>query len=137
MEIRFKIWVENDGVTLFGHGVEELLKGIDECRSLFAAAKKLKMSYRAAWGKIKDAEKRTGMQLVVTNGRKGMHLIENAQRIIMEFAKLENNVNELLHNCSNSLPIQDRESLQNTSATRPAPQTLEHSRLHMPHRAYA
>ncbi|NPU83007.1 MAG: LysR family transcriptional regulator [Syntrophaceae bacterium] len=137
MEIKFKLWIEQNGITLFGHGLEELLKGIDEYQSLFGAARKLKMSYRAAWGKIKDAEKRTGIQLVVTNGRKGMLLTENARRIVMEFENMENNINQLLHDCSNSFPIPDLGGMQNESHPLPTSKMLEHSRLHMPHRAYA
>lgn len=113
MEIRFKIWVENEGVTLFGHGVEELLKGIDECRSLFGAARKLKMSYRAAWGKIKEAEKRTGTKLVVTSGHKGMILTDDARRILSEFDQLEKETGKFLHQCGDSLKISGHTGLQN------------------------
>jgi molybdate transport system regulatory protein len=37
---------------------------VDECQSLNAAAKKLDISYRLAWGKIKAAEARLGFELV-------------------------------------------------------------------------
>ena len=61
MEIKHKIWVENDGKTIFGPGRDILFKAIDECHSLNAAAKKLGMSYRPAWGRVMASEKRLGL----------------------------------------------------------------------------
>jgi molybdate transport system regulatory protein len=40
------------------------LRAIDELHCLSAAAKKLNMSYRAAWGRLKASEERLGMKLV-------------------------------------------------------------------------
>ena len=53
MEIKHKLWLERDGHVIFGPGREGMLKAIEECHSLSAAAKKLRMSYRAAWGRLK------------------------------------------------------------------------------------
>jgi len=137
MTIRFKIWVEEDGTTLFGHGLEELLKGIDEYRSLFGAARKLKMSYRAAWGKIKEAEKRTGTKLVITCGHKGMILTEDARKFMKEFATLEERINDYLKKNSESFRIMEQTDAatesNSSSHANPTPQ----SSLNMPRRAYA
>ena len=67
MEIKYKIWIEKDGKVVFGRGRDDILKAIDEQRSLNAAAKKLEMSYRAAWGRLKASQERMGMRLVVVN----------------------------------------------------------------------
>ena len=56
MEIKYKIWIEKNGKVVFGKGRDNILKAIDEQRSLNAAAKKLEMSYRAAWGRLKASE---------------------------------------------------------------------------------
>jgi hypothetical protein len=64
IELKFKVWLEKDNHVLFGHGRVELLKAIDECNSLNAAAKKLSMSYRAAWGRLQASERRLGCHLV-------------------------------------------------------------------------
>lgn len=137
MTIRFKIWVEEDGTTLFGHGLEELLKGIDEYRSLFGAARKLKMSYRAAWGKIKEAEKRTGTKFVITSGHKGMILTEDAKKFMKEFEALEEMINDYLKKNSESFKITEQmdaaSESDSSSHANPTPQ----SSLHMPSRAYA
>ncbi|MBT8490601.1 MAG: LysR family transcriptional regulator [Deltaproteobacteria bacterium] len=74
MKIKYKIWLEKDERVLFGHGREALLKAIEECQSLNAAAKKLNMSYRAAWGRLKASEDRMGCKLVEHQQGKRMHL---------------------------------------------------------------
>ena len=137
MTIRFKIWVEEEGTTLFGKGLEELLKGIDECRSLFGAARKLKMSYRAAWGKIKEAEKRTGTKLVITSGHKGMILTEDARKIIKEFEQLENRINDYLKKNSESFRITEQTDAASESNSSSHANSTSQSSLHMPRRAYA
>jgi len=55
--MRIRLWFETDSQMLFGLGRVLLLKKVDECGSLYKAAKEIGMSYRAAWGKIKATEK--------------------------------------------------------------------------------
>ena len=99
MEIKYKIWIEKNGKVVFGKGRNDILKAIDEQRSLHAAAKKLEMSYRAAWGRLKASEERTGMKLVdIGVHDKSMHLMPQARAIIERFEKLTNDVEKLLHN---------------------------------------
>jgi len=70
MEIKYKIWLEKDGKVIFGHGREELLQAVAECHSLNAAAKKLNMSYRAAWGRLRASEDRLGIKLIESDAAK-------------------------------------------------------------------
>jgi molybdate transport system regulatory protein len=101
MEIKYKIWIEKDGRVVFGKGRDAILTSIQDTRSLNAAAKKLKMSYRAAWGRLKASEERTGMKLVeVDSTEKGMHLTPQAKAIIERFEKLEEDVKSLLAKAS-------------------------------------
>lgn len=58
MEIKYKIWIEENGKVIFGKGRDEILKSIEQQHSLNAAAKELGMSYRAAWGRLKASEER-------------------------------------------------------------------------------
>ena len=98
MEIKYKIWIEKNGKVVFGKGRDEILKAIDEQRSLNAAAKKLEMSYRAAWGRLKASEERMGMKLVEIGDKdKSMQLTPQARAIIDRFEKLEKDVEKLLH----------------------------------------
>jgi molybdate transport system regulatory protein len=101
MEIKYKIWIEKDGKVLFGKGRDEILTAIQDTRSLNAAAKELKMSYRAAWGRLKASEERTGMKLVeVDPTERGMHLTEQAKAIMERFEKLDVDVKSLLTKAS-------------------------------------
>ena len=97
MKIKYKIWIEKDGKVVLGKGRDDILKAIDKHRSLNAAAKKLEMSYRAAWGRLKASEQRMGMKLVETSTReKSMQLTPQARGIIDRFEKLEKDVEKLL-----------------------------------------
>lgn len=99
MEIKHKVWIEKNGKVVFGKGRDFILKAIDEQRSLNAAAKKLGMSYRAAWGRLKASEERMGMKLVnIGVHDKSMQLTPQARAIIDRFEKLEQDVEKLLRN---------------------------------------
>jgi len=98
MEIKCKVWIEKNGKVIFGKGRDNILKAIDEQHSLNAAAKKLGMSYRAAWGRLKASEERMGMKLVETGAKeKSLQLTPLARKIIDRFDKLESDVENLLH----------------------------------------
>ena len=105
MDIKHKLWLECDGRVVFGPGRDGLLKAIDEYRSLSAAAKKLKMSYRAAWGRLKASEDRLGMKLVeLDNVKRGMHLTDDAKKLMDCFDHLEKEINRLLQDARDMLP---------------------------------
>jgi molybdate transport repressor ModE-like protein len=69
----FKLWLETDKGYVFGPGVYNLLKSIEEKGTLKDAAKSLEMSYRYAWGLIREAEERLGESLIeaTKGGRSG------------------------------------------------------------------
>jgi molybdate transport system regulatory protein len=97
LEIKYKIWIEKNGKVVFGKGRDDILQAIDEESSLNAAAKKLEMSYRAAWGRLKASEERMKIKLVETGVRdKSMRLTPQAREIIDRFEKLERDVEKLL-----------------------------------------
>lgn len=113
MEIKYKIWVERkqSGKVFFGKGREDILKAIGEEHSLNAAAKKLGMSYRAAWGRLKASEERLGMKLVDINpSEKTMQLTDQAKAMIDLFEKLEKDVEQLLQTAENDFQklLQDK-----------------------------
>jgi molybdate transport system regulatory protein len=97
MEIKYKIWLETEGKVVFGQGRETLFLAIEECRSLNAAAKKLGMSYRAAWGRLRASEARLGIKLVETDGAgKAMTLTPKARILLERFNHLESEVQNYL-----------------------------------------
>ncbi len=106
MKIRHKIWLERNGKTIFGKGREELLHAIEEHKSLYGAAKKLHMSYRAAWGRLKASEARLGMKLTCSDGQgKGLHLTPEAKELLEKFDKLEHDVETFLDSYSNTFSL--------------------------------
>jgi molybdate transport system regulatory protein len=66
ISVKSKVWLEDrQGRIIFGLGRMRILTAIEKCGSLNAAAKDLKMSYRAVWGKIKVTEEALGKPLLV------------------------------------------------------------------------
>jgi molybdate transport repressor ModE-like protein len=63
----YKFWLESEDGYVFGQGSFELLKGIQEKGSLSGSAKARGMSYRYAWGIIKEIEKRIGKPILETH----------------------------------------------------------------------
>ena len=97
MKIKYKIWIEKDGKVLFGRGRDDILTAVRDMRSLNAAAKKLQMSYRAAWGRLRASEDRMGIKLVESEtAEKGMHLTVQAEALIKRFERLEKEIEKLL-----------------------------------------
>ena len=65
LRARFKLWLSTREVEgIFGDGKWRLLKVIETEGSLKAASKKLRISYRKAWGDLKKAEECLGIALV-------------------------------------------------------------------------
>lgn len=63
---RYRFWLETEEEWVFGQGAFKLLKGIQEKGSLSGSAKALGMSYRYAWGIIKQIEKKMGVSVLKT-----------------------------------------------------------------------
>ena len=90
--VRSKIWIEDDrGEVVFGHGRYRILEAVNRFHSLQGAAKELKMSYRALWGRIKASEERLGQPLVMREGR-GSRLTPFAQQLMARYRELQNRV---------------------------------------------
>lgn len=71
-EGRLRLWVAIDGHNALGPGKVRLLEAIASAKSLSAAAKRLRMSYRLAWQHLRVIEERTGLT-VVEPQRGGRH----------------------------------------------------------------
>jgi molybdate transport system regulatory protein len=61
---RLKLWLESDGRVVMSDYRVRLLELVQETGSLARAASTLKLSYRRAWGKVKELEANLGMPLV-------------------------------------------------------------------------
>jgi len=104
MKIRYKIWLEKDGKVIFGKGRDEMFRAILECKSLQAAAKELKMSYRAAWGRLKASEERLGIKLVESDGaKKSLRLTAEAKELLEQYEQFEKELNDFMQKKSKAL----------------------------------
>src|SRR5260221_13111035 len=71
-KLKIRVWVEHNGVKVLGPGRIELLGHIDRRRSISAAAKQMRMSYRRAWSLVRDMNESASEPLVeVTTGGPG------------------------------------------------------------------
>ena len=64
MEPRAKLWIEQEGRLVLSDYRVRLLRLIDETGSLSDAASALDLSYRRAWGKVREIEQNLGVRLV-------------------------------------------------------------------------
>jgi molybdate transport system regulatory protein len=111
LAIKSKTWIEDEsGDVVFGAGRLRILELIAQYGSIHAAAKELRMSYRAVWGKIKATEDRLGQPLVRRKPdgtrRGGSELTPFADNIMERFRHLqvlvEKEADELFENAFSS-----------------------------------
>ncbi|MGA2782017.1 MAG: LysR family transcriptional regulator [Smithella sp.] len=113
MEIKHKIWLEEEGMTVFGPGRNEFFKMIEECQSLNSAAKKLHISYRLIWGKIKDAEARLGVNLVeIKSFERRIQLSKTAKALLAIFDDLEKEIAPILKKAEKKCTVLKRKAIK-------------------------
>jgi molybdate transport system regulatory protein len=90
---RLSIRVELAAGVRIGPGKVMLLEEIARSGSISAAGRKLKMSYRRAWGLVEDLNRGLGTAVVVTTaggaGGGGARLTEAGRTVVSEYRKLE------------------------------------------------
>jgi molybdate transport system regulatory protein len=91
MEPRSKLWVEKDGKLVLSSYRVRLLRLIDETGSLAEAAAAMDLSYRRAWGKLREIEENLGVKLVERSiggtGGGGSRLTPEGRSIIERFER--------------------------------------------------
>ncbi|MGD9211327.1 MAG: LysR family transcriptional regulator [Desulfobacteraceae bacterium] len=107
--IRSKVWIEDEhGEVVFGLGRIRILEAVDRLGSLQAAAKELKMGYRAIWGRIRATEERLGEPLLVRtiggSSGGGSQLTPFARMLLEQFKALHREIlsysdNHFQQNC--------------------------------------
>jgi molybdate transport system regulatory protein len=98
MHIAYKIWIEFGNKAVFGIGLYQLLMLVRQTGSLHKAAGELKMSYRAAWGKVRQSEELLGFGLLEKgrHGRSGAHLTSEADVMINKFQKVLHEMDDMV-----------------------------------------
>jgi len=83
---RLHMWLETKDGMLLGLGRIQLLELVEELGSLNKAASSMGMSYRAAWGRMKQTETVLGAPLVERSGpKKGFQLTPLGHDIVRLF----------------------------------------------------
>lgn len=116
MHFAYKIWIEVGGKSVFGVGIFQLLMLVHQTGSLNKAAESLKMSYRAAWGKVRDYESRLGIRLLEQgrHGRTGAHLTQEGEKIVDEFGKVLSEMDKLVTHGPMTKLIRDLGTMKNS-----------------------
>lgn len=101
MKVRLKLWIEDGrGAQILGDGLIRILELIEKRGSIVGAAKGLKMSYRACWGKIKDMERRFEKPLIephVGGGKnRGTVLTDEARKLLRQYRLFRREVTEVV-----------------------------------------
>lgn len=94
MKPKLKIWVTFGDAIKFGDGRAKLLELIDTRGSLQRAAAEFGMSYRHAWGYLRELESAAGFKFVerVPGGgpRSGMRLTAAGKRFLARYWRFRN-----------------------------------------------
>ena len=107
VSVKFRVWVEVNGVHVIGPGGYEILKAINELGSISGAARKLGMSYRFVWNYIDRMEKTLGVKLVEAwkggRGRGGAKLTPEGQLLLQYYESIIRDMNEVANKWSEYL----------------------------------
>ena len=100
MTPRANFWIEKEGKVVLSSWRIRLLEAIADTGSISAAADKMSISYRRAWDKIHESEKRLGVKLVETQtgglGGGGSQLTETATDYVRRFREFTAGLNQLV-----------------------------------------
>ncbi len=114
----FKIWLEHNGRPILGKGGAEILEQIEKEKSISKAAKKLDMSYRYAWNRLREIEQAVGEPIMETfrggeSGGGGAKLTKLGKSLIDEYRRLERYLDEALSDIEYSEALRLKISARN------------------------
>jgi len=100
MKFLVKLYLENNGHFVLGPGRVRLLRSEDKLGSLQKAAREVGMSYRWAWGRLKNMEKALGVPMLTTGEgstrSKGKVLTKEAKELLAWIASIEEKMEAVL-----------------------------------------
>ena len=98
MKPRVKVWVVFGDRLKFGEGRARLLEAIDEAGSLRQAVERFAMSYRNAWGYLRELEAAAGFKVLERapgrGPRGGMRLTPRGRQFVAQFREFHRAVDE-------------------------------------------
>lgn len=94
------MWLTTSGAGVFGYGKWKLLEAIQREGSLQAAAQALSISYRKAWGDLKEAEESLGIVFLERHrggsGGGESRLTEDGRKWVREYARFHDEVDKMV-----------------------------------------
>ncbi|HHX77762.1 MAG TPA: LysR family transcriptional regulator [Firmicutes bacterium] len=97
--LKSKVWLEKDGVKVFGDGPLDILARVQRTGSLKGAATEIDMSYNQAWRLIMAMEKNLGFPLLYrqAGGERGggSVLTEEGRELVRRFGDFRRELTEL------------------------------------------
>ena len=102
IRVNYRVWVSGDDEKeILGDGEWQLLRYISELGSMKAAADKLEISYRKAWGDMRDTEEKLGFALIAKSRGGGQggstSLTEEGKRLIEAYDQLHENFQDAVN----------------------------------------
>ncbi len=91
LKLKSSHWIVNEqNQIIIGKGRMEILDNIEQTGSINQAAKKMKMSYKAVWSKIKFTEKHLNFKIVDTDKKTGSRLTREGKNLLEKYRRLNN-----------------------------------------------
>jgi molybdate transport system regulatory protein len=91
VEPKVKLWIEERGLLALSDYRVQLLQHVADTGSLARAAERMGLSYRRAWGKIKEIEHNLGVRLVQSEaggvGGGGTRLTPRGERLLAQYRR--------------------------------------------------
>lgn len=90
LKLRSAQWiVDEHNNIIIGKGRAEILENIEKTGSINQAARVMKMSYKAAWSKIKATEKHLQTEIVHADRKEGSRLSREGKELLENYRRLK------------------------------------------------
>ena len=97
--VKAKFWLTIGPRTLFGDGKADLLEAVDRLGSLRSAAQSMRMSYRHAWGLLRELDTAAGFAFLEHSGtgpRTNLRLTAHGRRFVAAYREFREPLNQLI-----------------------------------------
>jgi molybdate transport system regulatory protein len=89
LRLRSRIWVVDDrDRIIIGEGRMEILENIERTGSINQTAKRMKMSYKGVWSKIKATETYWRKKIVHADRKTGTRLTDEGKELLEKYRQL-------------------------------------------------
>jgi molybdate transport system regulatory protein len=97
LKSKLKVWVVFDGRVKFGDGRAQLLARVESLGSLRQAVAGMGMSYRAAWGYLRDLERAAGFKFLERHpGRGRTRLTAEGRRFLARYRRFRQGLDDVV-----------------------------------------